>query len=160
MLFLVSGICSLLDITLYVVGFQPKSGDTSTLYSVCPAHSLIPTTKYACKWQETISTERELRYNYNTLDTNEGQTRGHNIYLKGITLPPLVTQRTRSDRKKHPENWPLQGSVRICYRVWALHVFLPLPEFSQDFRSAASKQWPVHRLIPNYQVETLADAKT
>ena len=40
-----------------------------------PTHSLIPATRYACQWQETMSTEHELYTIWiQHMDTNEGQT--------------------------------------------------------------------------------------
>ena len=41
------------------------------------------------------------------------------LCMKGSTLPPLVTRRTRSDHTEHPENWLLPGSVRIRYHMWS-----------------------------------------
>ena len=68
-------------------------------------HYLIPTTRYARKLQDKITTEHELyTIIIQHMDTNKGHTRGAPSIIIGNYFASFATGGTRSAWTEHPEN--------------------------------------------------------
>ena len=97
-------------------------------YNICtkyPDHYLS-STRYGQQWHETNDTNYKIQ--------------GQGGWLEGIgttvirnSLLRWLGKGTCSPTNKHPENWPLPGSVRIRYHARASHVSLTIPKVSQTF---------------------------